>query len=64
MADTKPAGSPPAETITTKKERDYMFDTFRGILIRILSVISSVSGEMTWMYRHFLLSGEECVTRS
>ena len=22
-----------AETITTKKERDYMFDTFRGILM-------------------------------
>ena len=48
MAEEKPAGSAPAETITTKKQRDYMFDTFRGILMLSIPISHFTKASGNW----------------
>ena len=37
-----------AETITTKKERDYMFDTFRGILMLSIPISHFTKASANW----------------
>ena len=39
---------PKAETITTKKERDYMFDTFRGILMLLIPISHFTKASGNW----------------
>ena len=48
MAEAKPAGTAPAETITTKKQRDYMFDTFRGILMLSIPISHFTKASGNW----------------
>ena len=48
MAEAKPAGAAPAETITTKKQRDYMFDTFRGILMLSIPISHFTKASGNW----------------